>query len=168
MSILIIFVIYFCNTLAAYHETRTELTAVGFFDGETPPAFLQLAAALRTQGFAFGAVTDQAVATHFKITAFPAMLVFKKFDDPVVVYAGAFAHYEMSKFLNEEAFPLVGEITPKSFGRYSQRNVPIYYIFIDPQNKEQQVLLLSLLLAFNGCFILSSSFSLQLFMYLFI
>jgi len=124
----------------AHNADVTQLTVIGFFEGDTHADYVAVADMLRGDGFSFAATNDKEVATHFGITAFPAVVLFKKFDAPVVPFEGTFAKDAIVDFLKSEAFPLVGSIGPDNYKNYVDRGYPLLYILVDPASEEQKAI----------------------------
>ncbi len=122
----------------AHNAGTAQVTVIGFFEGDVSEAYKTLADEQRMNGFSFGSSNDAAVAAHFGVTSFPAMVAFKKFDAPQVNFQGEFTVKDMTDFLDAESFPLVGEIGPDNYKKYVDRNYPLVYIFVDPSSEEQK------------------------------
>eukprot|EP00455_Lapot_gusevi_P011784 TRINITY_DN154_c0_g1_i2.p2 TRINITY_DN154_c0_g1~~TRINITY_DN154_c0_g1_i2.p2 ORF type:complete len:470 (+),score=215.22 TRINITY_DN154_c0_g1_i2:71-1480(+) len=121
-------------------EAGYDVVAVLF--GTDASVFTSIAEELRND-FSFGSSSNTDAAKHFGLEDGTGVVIFKKFDEPRVVYTGALTEKDFSEFLHAESFPLVGNLGPESYRRYVERNLPLLYIFIDPSKEAQKDLVAS-------------------------
>jgi protein disulfide-isomerase A1 len=115
----------------AYLESSTESPA---------PVFAAIAEKHRDD-YLFGLSTDSAVATEAVVTP-PAVVVYRKFDDPRVEFKPAdlasFTEADLETFLKENSMPLIDEIGPDNYASYSALNLPLGYLFVEPEDPNME------------------------------
>jgi protein disulfide-isomerase A1 len=122
--------------------TKDKVTLVGCFSekgSDEYEAFVGVAEVLRNEftfGFYIGA--DSAAvcgeiaegATHVAMT--------KDFDDGNVAYTGDAAdEADIEQFARKESVPLIDEVGPNNYKMYSDSKLPLAYIFVSKQEKDQ-------------------------------
>ena len=124
---------------AADFFARPGVKVVGAFEDLTSDdaaAYLETANSMR-QDFSF-AVTDSAslLSAHGGASA-PSVSVFKDGEAPIA-HASGFSGATIAKFINTEAFPVLGDIGPENFQKYVDRGLPMAWVFYDPQAADLQ------------------------------
>lgn len=66
----------------------------------------------------------------------------RTFDEPTIVYnpkthGGAISTTTLTQFVQKYSLPLIGDIGPHNYKKYVDRNLPLVWIFIDPEDKGQ-------------------------------
>jgi len=69
------------------------------------------------------------------LSAGNTIIMFKDFDDRPAIYKGPFEITEIGKWLTLHSFPLMDEINADSYQKYLERDIPIFYFFIDPDKE---------------------------------
>jgi len=80
--------------------------------------------------YLFGATTDAALATAEGVKA-PAVVVYRSFDEPKVVYDGELKQEDLVKFIKTAATPLIGEVGPETYQGYMAAGIPLAYLFVE-------------------------------------
>jgi protein disulfide-isomerase A1 len=99
-------------------------------------AFVAVAKNLRND-YEFAVATDASLVPAGKSQ--PAVVLYRKFDEPQVVHSGEWTEEAISGFVRGNAFPLVGEIGPENYQKYLERGFPLVWIFID-KTKDQVII----------------------------
>jgi protein disulfide-isomerase A1 len=118
-------------------KNSDDVVVVGFFskeDSDGAKALKTVANALGDTA-SFGLSTDESLA-HKADARLDSVVVFRKFDEPVVKYSGDIKEKELTDFIKSESFPLVGEIGPENYQKYVERNLPLLWFFVDFANEE--------------------------------
>jgi len=117
--------------IIAYLESSTESPA---------PAFSAVAEKHRDD-YLFGLSVDSAAATDAGVTP-PAVIVYRKFDEPRIEFKPAdlvsFKEAELETFLTENSMPLVDEIGPDNYASYAALNLPLGYLFVEPEDPKKE------------------------------
>jgi len=118
-------------------KSSDDVVVVGFFSSEDSDEAKVLKAVANTLGdtASFGLATDESVARKAD-SRLGAIVVFRKFDEPVVKYSGEIKEQELTNFIKSESFPLVGEIGPENYQKYVERNLPLLWFFVDFANED--------------------------------
>jgi len=67
----------------------------------------------------------------------PAVIAFRKFDEPQVQMTGSdFTDEAIAAFVQENAFPLLGSIGPENYQKYVERGFPMVWVFVDASKDE--------------------------------
>ncbi|EWC46710.1 protein disulfide-isomerase [Drechslerella stenobrocha 248] len=98
-------------------------------DKKSNDIFAAVAEPLR-DSYLFGATSDPALAEAAGVTA-PGVVVYRKFDEPVVVYDGAFEAEAITSFAKTSAVPLIGEVGPETYSGYMSAGIPLAYVFVE-------------------------------------
>jgi protein disulfide-isomerase A1 len=124
--------------------TGEELRVVAFLaaDSEALKVFTAVANSLRNE-YSFGASHDAEAATA-KGAAFPSVVLFRNFDEPIVKFTGEITAEGLTTWIRAESFPVIGEIGPENYAKYLERGFNFAWIFVDYENKDQQDLLVEL------------------------
>jgi len=113
-----------------------DVVVIGFFsdaESQGAKALKAIADALRDDG-AFGLIQDDALTQKVGGTA-NSIALYRKFDDPVVTYSGDLNENDVTAFIKAESFPLFGEIGPENYQKYVERNLPIFWFFLDLEDE---------------------------------
>jgi len=121
------------NTL----KNQDDVVVVGFFSSEDSDGakVFKAVASIISDTATFGLSTDESLA-HKVESRHDSVIVFRKFDEPVVKYSGEIKEQELADFIKSESFPLVGEIGPENYQKYVERNLPLLWFFLDFANDE--------------------------------
>jgi len=122
-------------------KTSGDVVVVGFFADETSSefqAFKAAANALRND-FDFRLVTSSELAKAEGVK-FPALVIFRKFDEPSVKFDGELKSEDILKFIKSESLPSFGEIGPDNYQKYVERGFPIIWHFLDYKNEDSTLL----------------------------
>jgi len=115
---------------------------IGFFSDDSSDSagvFKGVANVFRDD-ISFGLSTSADLARAEGVTV-PAVVIFKKFDDPKVVHKGELTQAALSQFIKGESFPLVGEIGPENYKKYVDRELPIVWAFVSFEDSATTTLL---------------------------
>jgi hypothetical protein len=118
------------------------LVFVGLFESEHLDAantFKDAAVSKRAHA-RFAMTTDSAtaqiVAESYEIDELPAVFALKAHNH-TVVYEGAMKESKLEKFINHNAFPLVGNFSVVNFYRYKNRKATEVLLFQDPMSHDR-------------------------------
>lgn len=89
------------------------------------------------QDYLFGSSDDAKDFEAYNVKA-PAMILFRTFDDPQVVYEGDFSYASIQGFLSKNSMPLVGDIGPDNYEKYVNLNLPIAYFFYENESQKKE------------------------------
>lgn len=127
---------------------ENDVTIVAFHDADdekSESTFQRVAQKLRER-FTFGHSADKALAKKHGVEKFPALVVYRNFDEKPAVYdisAGKkvfkFKPEPLTKFIKTEAVPVIGEIGPASFQDYATSGLPLVYIFSAAEKDTKQI-----------------------------
>ncbi|KAF8195847.1 protein disulfide isomerase [Mycena galopus ATCC 62051] len=126
-------------------QKADNLVVIAYLSSPTDapaPAFSETAEKHRDD-FLFGLSTDQAAIDAAKVNP-PAVVVYRKFDEPTVVYpfpildAGV---SDLEDWIKELAVPTIAEVSGENYATYAQSSKPLAYLFIDPSldTKEAEI-----------------------------
>ncbi|KAJ6261114.1 Calsequestrin-2 [Drechslerella dactyloides] len=113
-------------------KTADQVVVVAYFaadDKKSNETFAAVAEPLR-DNYLFGATSDPALAEAAGVTA-PGVVIYRKFDEPIVVYDGAFEAEAITAFAKTSAVPLIGEVGPETYSGYMSAGIPLAYIFVE-------------------------------------
>lgn len=82
----------------------------------------------------FGHATDPALAEAAGVSQ-PAVVVYRAFDEPKVVYSGSASSIDEATFgtwLKANAVPLLEEVNGENYSVYADTGRPLAYLFVDP------------------------------------
>ena len=125
-------------------KTQDNVVLIAYFaaeDKEDAETFSKVAETLR-DNYLFGSTTDAALAEADGVKA-PAVVMYKNFDEPKVVYEGKIDVEELSEFAKVASVPLVGEVGPETYAGYMAAGIPLAYLFAE--NAEQKAELTALI-----------------------
>eukprot|EP00049_Salpingoeca_infusionum_P017095 m.351735 g.351735 ORF g.351735 m.351735 type:complete len:463 (-) comp16334_c0_seq1:106-1494(-) len=133
-----------------------KVVAVGYFaalEGDEYDAFIKVAKA--DEKVAFAETTDSAAAEAAGVTA-PAVVIYKKFDEPIVKFDGEFA--DLKDFIVANSVPSVIPFTMEVAGEIFQNPLgKVAMLFTDSDNAEYD----AIAKANKGKFVFSTSDSAQ-------
>lgn len=128
------------DTITAF-QSADKVVLVAYLDAddkEATEAFTNAATELR-DNFLFGSTTDAALAKEAGVKA-PAIVMYKSFDEPKVVYDGKLDAEEIVQYVKTASIPLVGEVGPDTYASYMQSGIPLAYLFVaDDDSKKTLV-----------------------------
>jgi len=122
-------------------KAKADLVVVGFVaegDNAGKEEFVAVAKVLRNE-YDFVLVQNDQLAQDNGVSSRPGAVIFRKFDEPTVVFGGAFNRDELADWVYAEAFPLLGTIGPENYQKYLERGLPLMWIFVN-YDKEKDVL----------------------------
>ena len=111
-----------------------RVVVVGFFRDQACPQYpiLEAVARVLSSTLTFGAVTDlDGLPEELRNIAgeAPKIVVFRKFEEPRVVYEGPFVSDDISEFVLTHSKPLVDDISPENYASYSKSALPLGFVF---------------------------------------
>eukprot|EP00461_Guttulinopsis_vulgaris_P002073 UN02074 len=150
------------GSVQEYDEGRTKDAIVGYVLAATQPAVTYITSADELKEFKAGAnelklvintkkgsaVADvvEGVAKSLRKTAAIAIdttvtddkvTLYRTFDEPEVAFEGEVTGAALTKFVNDNSLPIIGEIGPHNYKKYVDRNLPLTWIFLDVNDKKQ-------------------------------
>jgi protein disulfide-isomerase A1 len=117
-----------------------KVVIVGFFDtsdAESNKTFYGLANVQRDE-FIFGASNDASLAKEEGVK-FPAVVMYKTYDDPKTVYSGVFEQPALQGWTKQNAVPTLGEVGPETYTGYMESGLPLAYIFVQSDAERKQL-----------------------------
>lgn len=117
-------------------KTADKVVLVAFFDAadkESNTTFTTVADKLR-DNFLFGASNDAALAEAEGVK-FPAVVLYKSFDEGKSIYPDALTAEALEKFANTASIPLIGEVGPETYAGYMATGIPLAYIFAETEEE---------------------------------
>lgn len=117
------------EAVLAFKRGKLALLAVFEAQDSEYEAFVATAAALRAD-IDFGVVVDPSLGEV------PGITLYKTFDAPTVAFQGEVTQEALTEFVLAESFPLLGEIGPENYQKYSDRGLPYFWFFLDPEAAE--------------------------------
>ena len=115
-------------------KTADKVVLVAYLaadDKTSNTTFTTVAEKLR-DNFLFGAVNDADVAKAEGVT-FPAVVLYKSFDEGKTVFTETFDAETIEKFANTASIPLIGEVGPETYAGYMATGIPLAYIFAETE-----------------------------------
>ena len=100
-------------------KTADKVVVVGYFSSDDKTANQTFAAAaegLRDE-YIFGATNDETLAKAEGVK-FPAVVVYKDFDEGKSTFEEALTEDSITKFIKTASTPLVGEVGPETYAGY--------------------------------------------------
>ena len=152
------------GTTVDYEDARKADALVKFVVKQASPAYVIAADAEAVEAFKVAAGSDlklvlstasedSAAAAEFKKVSAnlrndfdfaiapgassDSLTLYRKFDEPVVQYSGAFTVDGISAWAKGESLPLVGEIGPENYHKYVERDLPLFWAFLDYSDAAQ-------------------------------
>lgn len=117
-----------------------QVVLVAYIDAEDETSnseYTAIAEKLR-ETYLFGVIHDSELAKKEGVT-FPAIVLFKSFDEGKVIHNGKIDGDEIKKFAEIASTPLIGEIVPETFQTYMSSGVPIAYIFAQTEELQKSL-----------------------------
>jgi protein disulfide-isomerase A1 len=121
-------------------KTADKVVLVAYLaadDKTSNTTFTTVAEKLR-DNFLFGAVNDADVAKAEGVT-FPAVVLYKSFDEGKTVFAETFDAETLEKFANTASIPLIGEVGPETYAGYMATGIPLAYIFAETEEERTTI-----------------------------
>ncbi|KAG4443695.1 hypothetical protein IFR05_000784 [Cadophora sp. M221] len=121
-------------------KTADKVVLVAYLaadDKTSNTTFTTVAEKLR-DNFLFGAVNDADVAKAEGVT-FPAVVLYKSFDEGKTVFAETFDAETIEKFANTASIPLIGEVGPETYAGYMATGIPLAYIFAETEEERTTI-----------------------------
>jgi len=78
----------------------------------------------------FVTISDSALA-NTESASFPSVVLYRKFDTPKVAHSGTLNAEDLTKFIKSESFPVLGEIGPENYQKYVERDLPLFWAFVE-------------------------------------
>lgn len=150
------------GSVAEYDEGRTADAIVSFILGATSPAVTYITTADELAEFKKGpmdlklvvntakdstvAQAVEGVAKSLRKSAAigidttvtdDKIVLHRTFDEPTVTFTGDVTGAALTKFVNDNSLPVIGEIGPHNYKKYVDRNVPLVWIFVDYEDAAQ-------------------------------
>jgi protein disulfide-isomerase A1 len=69
----------------------------------------------------------------------PAVVLYKKFDEGTSVFDGSFTEKELTLFVETKSVPLMDEIGPENYEKYTQAGLPIAYFFYGTKEQKTEL-----------------------------
>ncbi|POS83677.1 hypothetical protein EPUL_004741 [Erysiphe pulchra] len=117
-----------------------QVVLVAYFDAKdkiSNSVYTETAGNLR-ENYLFGVSHDPILAENEGVT-FPAVVLYKSFDEGKAIHSGKIDADEIEKFIINESTPLIGDMTYWTFNVYMRSSVPLAYIFTKTR-KDQKLL----------------------------
>ncbi|KAJ7781196.1 thioredoxin-like protein [Mycena metata] len=89
--------------------------------------------------FLFGLSTDKDAIAAAKVTP-PAVVVYRKFDEPVVEYPFPILDAkdaDLEDWIKELSVPTIAEVSSENYATYAQSPKPLAYLFLDPTSEHK-------------------------------
>jgi len=123
-------------------KTQDKVVVVAYLseDDKANTDLLNSVADAHRLDYLFGSSSDAALAEKEGVKA-PAVVIYRSFDEPKVVYDGKLEKDELVKFIKSAATPLIGEVGPETYQGYMAAGIPLAYLFVekDAKNKAELV-----------------------------
>ncbi|KAJ7498878.1 thioredoxin-like protein [Mycena latifolia] len=133
------------DVTAANHDEFTQadnLVVVAYLASPTDvpaPAFSATAEKHRDD-FLFGLSTDKDAIAAAKVEP-PAVVVYRKFDEPRVVYPFPILdaqEADLEDWIKELSVPTIDEVSSENYATYAQSPKPLAYLFLDPTSETKE------------------------------
>jgi len=126
------------DALEAFKPTgEADPVVIGFGAADSELAtFITALAKKKRDDFAFGLVTDAAVAGDHM----GSVVMFKSFDELKNVYTGDLEDDKVMEFLNANSMPSCAEIGPGNYQKYLARGLPLSWLFLGKDEDSEAVL----------------------------
>jgi protein disulfide-isomerase A1 len=121
-------------------KTADEVVLVAYFDAEdkTSNATFNTVAEKLRDSFLFGASSDAELAKAEGVT-FPAVVLYKSFDEGKSIFPESFDAEAIEKFANTASIPLIGEVGPETYAGYMATGIPLAYIFAETEEERASI-----------------------------
>ncbi|KZT39638.1 protein disulfide isomerase [Sistotremastrum suecicum HHB10207 ss-3] len=129
-------------TSANFEEFKAadKVVAIAFVSSpDSIPAFAETAE-LHRDDLLFGTTSDPEVIKAAGVTP-PALVLYRSFDEPQVVYSGSVSSAtteDLENFIQENSVPLLDELSAENYAIYSQAKLPLAYLFIVPTDPKRE------------------------------
>jgi protein disulfide-isomerase A1 len=117
------------NILVGLHDASDE---------EFLTNFDTIATALRAKQ-KFVSSSDALLKSKFGVDKLPAVVLLPSFDRTHVLHEGAIHADDVTEFVQREGFPAFAEIGPENYQDYVEREFPVVYVFVQPDEIEAGV-----------------------------
>lgn len=123
-------------------KTADRIVAVLYVASPTdaPAAEFSAAAEKHRDDYLFGISSDAAAAEAAGVTP-PAIVLYRKFDEPTTEYpypVAATTVSDLESWIDELAIPLVDQVGAENYGTYANSGKPLAYLFVDPTDEKLQ------------------------------
>lgn len=116
-------------------DEKEDPVVIGFAkEGSDVANFLSKFAQKFRDDYSFGLVTSADVAGEYEMGS---IMLFKPFDEFKDVFSGELTDELLSSFLTANSVRAVDEISPSNYPIYVKRGLPISWLFIDSDKKEE-------------------------------
>ena len=88
--------------------------------------------------YPFGASHDAELAKAQEVS-FPAIVLYKQFDEGKAVFTDKFDQEAVEKWANVAATPLIGEVGPDTYSGYMSAGIPLAYIFAEKADEREDL-----------------------------
>jgi protein disulfide-isomerase A1 len=118
-----------------------KIVVMAFLPSETDapgPQFTETANKHRDD-WLFGSTSDEKVFEMAGVTP-PALVLYRKFDEPRVEYKGDVADLKIADieaFIKDNSVPLLGEVNGQNYQVYAESGLPLAYLFLDPNDESK-------------------------------
>ena len=112
-------------------KASDRLVMIGYFKSESDPErdTLYNVAKELNEEVVFGQALDEASHQAHGVTA-PSIVLYRKFDEPKVVFDGKFEVDAIKEFIKQNQMPLLDEVGPENFMKYMESGLPLAYLFL--------------------------------------
>lgn len=118
-------------------KTSDKVVVVAYLksdDKDSKEAFNTLANKLRDD-YSFGLVIDEQLAKDENVKEFPALVLYKDFDEKRADLSGAALNDgDWTAFVKSNAIPLLDQVDGDNFGTYADSGLPLGYVFTANEN----------------------------------
>ncbi|KAJ7068313.1 thioredoxin-like domain-containing protein, partial [Mycena amicta] len=108
---------------------------------DAPAAAFSETAEKHRDDYLFGLSTDKDAFAAAKVTP-PAVVVYRKFDEPSVVYPFPILDAQVSDledWVKELSIPTLAEVTSENYANYAHSSKPLAYLFLDPTHESKDI-----------------------------
>ncbi|KAF8529165.1 protein disulfide isomerase [Hysterangium stoloniferum] len=120
------------------HADRIVAVAYVSETSDAPAPSFSAVAEKHRDDYLFGLTTDAAAIAAAGVTP-PAVVVYRKFDEPKIEYpaasVAALSTDDLESFLKENSIPLVDQVNADNYQVYAQSALPLAYLFSEPNDK---------------------------------
>jgi len=108
-----------------------NLAIAAVVSGDDKEAFIETAKALRNDDY-YWAIVDESLQKD-------KIVMYHEHDAKKTVFNDDVTKEALSKFALNASFPLVGEIGPENYGKYMDRELPLFWFFVDPSDETKAI-----------------------------
>lgn len=121
------------------------MVLVAFLDNESDALSQELKAVAEAHrdDYLFGLSTDPEVIKAAHVQP-PALVLYRSFDDPEIAYTSPIHEAtsdDIVSFLDSNKVPLLDEVSQDNYAIYAQSQLPLAYLFVDPEDSNREQLL---------------------------